>query len=146
MGCSPTRWWPRACWTGWSTAPTTCAWRAAATDPTSDPALPSPPRRQEVPRDRTRVLGARFGEEPPGRFPELPQPMASSDDRPSGVLELARSATPVTRRRVAALAAVARPAGEVAALLLVEILGRPRARAAALALARSLARRVADRR
>ncbi len=34
----------------------------------------------------------------------------------------------------------------MAALLLVEILGRPRARAAALALARSLARRVADRR
>jgi hypothetical protein len=49
-------------------------------------------------------------------------------------------------QRVAALAAVARPAGEVAALLLVEILRSPRARAAALGLARSLARRVAGRR
>jgi len=69
--------------------------------------------------------------------------MADRDDRPRGILELARPATPVPRRRVAALAAVARPAGEVAAFLLVEVLGRPRARAAALALARSLAHRVA---
>jgi hypothetical protein len=72
--------------------------------------------------------------------------MAYSDDDPRGALELARAAVPVARRRVAVLAAVARPAGEVAALLLVEVLGRPRARAAALALARSLARRVAGRR
>jgi hypothetical protein len=44
------------------------------------------------------------------------------------------------------LAAVARPAGEVAGLLLVEVLRSPRARAAALGLARSLARRLAGRR
>src|SRR6266516_1153154 len=76
------------------------------------------------------------------------EPMADRDDRlsPRGVLELARPATPVPHRRVAALATVARPAGAVAALLLAEVLGRPRARAAALALARSLAGRVADRR
>jgi hypothetical protein len=74
------------------------------------------------------------------------EPMAHSDGGPRGVLELARSATPVARRRGAALAAVARPAGEVAALLLVEVLRRPRARAAALGLARSLARQLAGRR
>jgi hypothetical protein len=45
-----------------------------------------------------------------------------------------------------ALAAVARPAGEVAGLLLVEVLRSPRARAAALSLARSLARWLAGRR
>jgi len=39
-----------------------------------------------------------------------------------------------------ALAAVARPAGEVAGLLMVEVLRSPHARAAALGLARSLAR------
>jgi hypothetical protein len=44
------------------------------------------------------------------------------------------------------LAAVARPATEVAGLLLVEVLGSPRARAAALGLARSLARSLASRR
>jgi hypothetical protein len=74
------------------------------------------------------------------------EPMAHGDGGSRGVLELARSATPVARREVAALAAAARPAGEVAALLLVEILRSPRARAAALGLARSLARRVAGRR
>jgi len=42
-------------------------------------------------------------------------------------------------RRRTALAAVARPAAEVAGLLLVEVVGSPRARAAALGLARSLA-------
>jgi hypothetical protein len=72
--------------------------------------------------------------------------MAYSDGSPRGVLELVRSATPVARRRAAALAAVARPAGEVAAFLLVEVLRSPQARAAALGMARSLARRVADRR
>jgi hypothetical protein len=45
-----------------------------------------------------------------------------------------------------ALAAVARPAGEVAGLLLVEVLCSPRARAASLDLARSLARWLAGRR
>jgi hypothetical protein len=49
-------------------------------------------------------------------------------------------------RQRTALAAVARPAGEVAGLLLVEVLGNPRARAAALDLARSLAHWLADRR
>ena len=72
--------------------------------------------------------------------------MAYSDDRTRGALELARSAIPATARRMTALAAVARPAGEVAGLLLVEVLGSPRARAAALGLARSLARRLASRR
>jgi hypothetical protein len=58
---------------------------------------------------------------------------------PSGrALELARSATPAKVRRRTALAAVARPAAEVVGLLLVEVLGNPRARAAALGLARSL--------
>jgi hypothetical protein len=74
------------------------------------------------------------------------EPMAHGDGGSRGVLELARSATPVARQRVAALATVARPAGEVVALLLVEVLRSPRARAAAVGLARSLARRVAGRR
>ena len=68
--------------------------------------------------------------------------MTQGDGGSRGVLELARSATPVARRWVAA---VARPAGEAATLLLVETLRSPRARAAALGLARSLARRVASR-
>jgi hypothetical protein len=63
-----------------------------------------------------------------------------------GALELARSVTLATARRRTALAAVARPAGEVAGLLLVEVLCSPRARAAALDLARSLARWLAGRR
>jgi hypothetical protein len=61
-------------------------------------------------------------------------------------LELVRSATPATPRRMTTLAAVARPAGQVAGLLLVEVMRSPRARAAALSLARSLARRLASRR
>jgi hypothetical protein len=66
---------------------------------------------------------------------------------PSGsALELARSATPATPRRRTTLAVVARPAGEVAGLLLVEVLRSPRARAAALGLARSLAGWLAGRR
>jgi hypothetical protein len=69
--------------------------------------------------------------------------MADSDGGARGAIELAQSATPVARRRFAALAPVARPAGGVAALLLVEVLRSPRARAAALGLARSLARRLA---
>jgi hypothetical protein len=44
------------------------------------------------------------------------------------------------------VAAVARPAAEVAGLLLVELLRSPRARAAALGLARSLARWLTSRR
>jgi hypothetical protein len=69
--------------------------------------------------------------------------MAHADGGSRGVLELARSAAPVARGRMAALATVARPAAEVAALVLVEVLRSPRARAAALGLGRSLARRVA---
>jgi hypothetical protein len=63
-----------------------------------------------------------------------------------GALELVRSASPVARRRGAALVAVARPAGQVAVLVLAEVLRSPRARAAALGLARSLARQVSGRR
>jgi hypothetical protein len=74
------------------------------------------------------------------------EPMAHSDDPTSGAMELARSATLATTRRMTTLGAVARPAGEVAGLLLVEVLRSPRARAAALGLARSLARRLAGRR
>jgi hypothetical protein len=72
--------------------------------------------------------------------------MVPSDDPTARALELARSATPATARRRTALAAVARPAAEVAGLLAVEILRRPRARAGALGLARSLARWLASRR
>jgi hypothetical protein len=66
---------------------------------------------------------------------------------PTGhALEPARSATLATPRRRTALAAVARPAAEVAGLLLVEVLRSPRARAAALGLARSMAGWLAGRR
>ncbi|HYY81798.1 MAG TPA: hypothetical protein VFD04_21830 [Actinomycetes bacterium] len=69
-----------------------------------------------------------------------------ADPTGGGALELARSTTPATARRRTALAAVARPAGEVAGLLLVEVLRSPRARAAALGLARSLAHWLTGRR
>ena len=72
--------------------------------------------------------------------------MMDSEDPTGRALELAGSATLATARRRTALAAVARPAAEVAGLLLVEVLGSPRARAAALGLARSLARSLASRR
>jgi hypothetical protein len=72
--------------------------------------------------------------------------MVDRADPTGGALELARSAAPTPARRRTTLAAVARPAGEVAGLLLVEVLGSPRARAAALDLARSLARWLAGRR
>jgi hypothetical protein len=65
--------------------------------------------------------------------------MVDSEDPTGHALELARSATPAMARRRTALAAVAGPAAEVAGLLLVEVVGSPRARAAALGLARSLA-------
>jgi hypothetical protein len=74
------------------------------------------------------------------------EPMVDRADPTGGALELARSATPATARRRTALAAVARPAGEVAGLLLVEVLCRPRAWAVALGLARSLAGWLASRR
>jgi hypothetical protein len=51
--------------------------------------------------------------------------MVNSEDPTKRALELARSATPVIARRRTGLAAVARPAAEVAALLLVEVLGSP---------------------
>jgi hypothetical protein len=72
--------------------------------------------------------------------------MVNSEDPPGHALELARSATPATARRRTALAAVARPTAEVAGLLLVKVLSSPRARAAALGLARSLAHWLASRR
>jgi hypothetical protein len=72
--------------------------------------------------------------------------MVDRADPTGGALELARSATPATVRRRTTLAALARPAGEVAGLLLVEVLRSPRARAAALGLARSLAGWLAGRR
>jgi hypothetical protein len=72
--------------------------------------------------------------------------MVDSEDPTGHALKLARSATLATARRRTALAAVARPAAEVAGLLLVEVLGSPRARAAALGLARSLAGWLAGRR
>jgi hypothetical protein len=66
--------------------------------------------------------------------------MVNSQDPTGHALELARAATLATAQRRTALAAVARPAAEVAGLLVVEVLRSPRARAAALSLARSLAR------
>jgi hypothetical protein len=63
--------------------------------------------------------------------------MVNSEDPIGHALELARSATPAMARRRTALAAVARPAAEVPGLLVVEVLGSPRARAAAVGLARS---------
>jgi hypothetical protein len=60
--------------------------------------------------------------------------MVDSTDPTGHALELARSATPATVRRRTALAAVARPAAEVAGLM------------AALRLARSLTRWLAGRR
>ena len=65
--------------------------------------------------------------------------MVDSANPTGHALELARSATPAPARRRTTLAAVARPAAEVAGLLLVEALRSPRARAVALGLARSLA-------
>jgi hypothetical protein len=70
--------------------------------------------------------------------------MVDSEGPTGRALELAGSATLAKARRRTAVAAVARPAAEVAGLLLVEGLGSPRGRAAALGLARSLARRPAD--
>jgi hypothetical protein len=72
--------------------------------------------------------------------------MVDSADPTGHALELARSARLATARRRTAVAAVARPAAEVAGLLLVEVLRSPRARAAALSLARSLAGWLAGRR
>jgi hypothetical protein len=72
--------------------------------------------------------------------------MAHRNDPAGRALELVRSATPARARHRTTLATVARPAAEVAGLLLVEVLSNPRARAAALDVARSLARWLADRR
>jgi hypothetical protein len=65
--------------------------------------------------------------------------MVDSQDATGRGLQRARSATLAAMRRRTALAAVARPAAEVAGLFLVEVLGSPRGRAALLRLARSLA-------
>ena len=67
--------------------------------------------------------------------------MADSQDPTGRALQHGRSATPAMARPRTALAAVARPAAEVVGLLLVEVLGSPRAQAAALGLARWLAGR-----
>ena len=72
--------------------------------------------------------------------------MVDSADPTEQALELARSATLARGRRRTALAAVARPAAEVAGLLLAEALRSPRGRAAALGLGRSLAGWLAGRR
>ena len=72
--------------------------------------------------------------------------MVNSEGPTGRALELAGSATLATARRRTTLAAVARPAAEVAGLLLVEVLCSPRGRAAALSLARSLAGWLAGRR
>jgi hypothetical protein len=53
--------------------------------------------------------------------------MVDSADPTGQALELARSATLARGRRRTALAAVARPAAQVAGLLLVEVLRSPRA-------------------
>jgi hypothetical protein len=74
------------------------------------------------------------------------EPMVDRADPSGGALELARFTIPATARRRTTLAAVPRPAAEVAGLLLVEVLRSPRARAAALGLARSLTRWLAGRR
>jgi hypothetical protein len=74
------------------------------------------------------------------------EPMVDRADPTAGALELASSAASAPARRRTALAAVAKPAAEVAGLLLVEVLGSPRTRAASLDLARSLARWLAGRR
>jgi hypothetical protein len=74
------------------------------------------------------------------------EPIVDSADPTGHALELARSATLATARPRTPLAAVARPAAEVAGLLLVEVLGSSRVRAAALGLARSLAAWLAGRR
>ena len=71
--------------------------------------------------------------------------MVDSADPTGYAPELARSAIRATAWRRTALAAVAEPAAEVAGLL-VEVLGSPRGRAAALGLARSLAGWLAGRR
>jgi hypothetical protein len=55
-------------------------------------------------------------------------------NKPTSGMQLA-SPPPATARRPITLAAVARPAGEVVGLLLVEILRSPRARSAVLSLA-----------
>jgi hypothetical protein len=72
--------------------------------------------------------------------------MVNSQDPTGHAVELASPATLATARRRTALAAVARPTAEVVGLLLVEVLGSPRARVAALSLARSLAHWRAGRR
>jgi hypothetical protein len=72
--------------------------------------------------------------------------MVDSEDPIGHALELVGSATPAMARPRTTLAAVARPAAEAVGLLLAEVLGSPRARAAALGLARSLACWLAGRR
>jgi hypothetical protein len=72
--------------------------------------------------------------------------MVHRNDPTGRAVELATSATPAVTRRRTTLTAVARPAAEVAGLVLVEVLGNPRARTAALDVARSLTRWLTKRR
>jgi hypothetical protein len=72
--------------------------------------------------------------------------MARVDDAASSALERVGAGLPVKRRPAITVAALARPAGRIAGLLMLEVLQNPRARTSALRLARSLAIRLADRR
>jgi hypothetical protein len=66
------------------------------------------------------------------------EPMVHSDDATGGSLQVVSPAPPIARRRVPTLAALAKPAGQLAGFLLVEVLSSPRGRPVALGLARSL--------
>jgi hypothetical protein len=76
--------------------------------------------------------------------------MPHSDDRTLGTLERVGARPPVTPlvmgRRATTLVGLARPAGKLAGLLVLEVLQHPRARRSAVRLARSLVGRLADRR
>jgi hypothetical protein len=107
------------------------------------------PRGMACARQRSSPAARAFQARAP-HAPTMPlsegEPMVDSADPTGHALELARSAIRATAWRRTALAAVAKPAAEVAGLLLVEVLGGPRGRAAALGLARSLAGWLAGRR
>jgi hypothetical protein len=91
-----------------------------------------PLARRVCPAQNGRTTSMELGDEP-SLAPTMPlweeEPMVDRAD-PTGGLELARPAAPAPARPRTTLAAVARPAGEVAGLLLVEVLGTPWARPA----------------
>jgi len=80
--------------------------------------------------------------------------MPQNDDRTLGTLvrvgarpPVAPLVTPLVKgRRATTLVGLARPAGKLAGLLVLEVLKHPRARRSAVRLARSLVARLADRR